>query len=257
MKNSPTLGTTFQTLKIILLALVLAAGFQYVVAQAADWRAPTANAPGGNTPAPLNVGRTGQIKDGGITLGQLAAPSDLSLNIPNGRVILKPGGSGGANGYVLKTDGTGLVSWGQDNTGAGGGGGYTCGGVCAANQIPMFKSGAPTALLENSPISYSGLNRVGIYTSAPTQTLDVSGNINGTQLCIAGVCKSAWPSSPTISSSCNWVYGSGTSPQELICPAGQIQTGVKIVDTNSGCNLGNGVNTCGMRTVAIKCCPFQ
>ncbi|MCK6594518.1 MAG: hypothetical protein L6Q33_04900, partial [Bacteriovoracaceae bacterium] len=34
---------------------------------------------------------------------------------------------------------------------------------------------------------------VGIGTSTPTQKLDVVGNLNATQVCIAGDCKSAWP----------------------------------------------------------------
>jgi len=36
---------------------------------------------------------------------------------------------------------------------------------------------------------------VGIDTTSPNYTLDVNGLINGTQLCISGVCRNSWPSS--------------------------------------------------------------
>ena len=36
---------------------------------------------------------------------------------------------------------------------------------------------------------------VGIGTTTPAQTLDVNGNIKGTQLCIGADCRSAWPGS--------------------------------------------------------------
>jgi hypothetical protein len=57
----------FNTVKVIILAFILAAGMQYVSAQ--SWSAPTGSPPGNNTYAPLNVGTSGQTKDGGLTLG--------------------------------------------------------------------------------------------------------------------------------------------------------------------------------------------
>lgn len=41
---------------------------------------------------------------------------------------------------------------------------------------------------------------VGIGTMAPTQKLDVAGNVRGTQLCIGADCRSAWPSAGGVTS---------------------------------------------------------
>ncbi|MEK7185360.1 MAG: hypothetical protein AAB726_01930 [Patescibacteria group bacterium] len=129
MKISPTLNksaSVLQTLKVIVLALVLTVGFQYIVAQAVGWQSPTTGAPGGNTPAPLNVGITGQIKDGGLTVGAGLDPNSataVGLNVPSGRVVMKVAPGGPAAGQVLKAQDTnGTLMWGNDNTGAGGGG---------------------------------------------------------------------------------------------------------------------------------------
>jgi hypothetical protein len=49
--------------------------------------------------------------------------------------------------------------------------------------------------LDTSPtfaVTQSG--KVGVGTSNPGYKLDVNGTVNGTQLCIAGTCKSSWPS---------------------------------------------------------------
>gem|GEM_PF-1272262 len=50
-----------------------------------------------------------------------------------------------------------------------------------------------TNMSENMRITPAG--NVGIGTTAPSEMLDVNGNIKGTQLCIGADCRSAWPSS--------------------------------------------------------------
>lgn len=54
---------TINTFKILILALVLAFGLQYA---SAAWIGPTANPPGNNAPAPINVSDSTQEKDGGF-----------------------------------------------------------------------------------------------------------------------------------------------------------------------------------------------
>lgn len=60
LKNS-----LFSTLKVVIVGVVLAGGISY----ASTWVAPTQAPTGGNPDAPVNVGPTGQIKLGGLTLG--------------------------------------------------------------------------------------------------------------------------------------------------------------------------------------------
>jgi hypothetical protein len=55
---------TLNSVKIIILAAILAVGIQYVGAQ--SWSAPTSGPTSGNAYAPLNVGSTAQIKPGGL-----------------------------------------------------------------------------------------------------------------------------------------------------------------------------------------------
>jgi hypothetical protein len=59
---------TMQSLKTLILALVLIGGVNY--AFAVDWTAPTSGPVGGNTSAPLNVTGLGQSKLGGLILNE-------------------------------------------------------------------------------------------------------------------------------------------------------------------------------------------
>ncbi len=99
MKNNQILNTV----KIVLLAVVLAAGMQYVSAQTApSWQAPVSSPPAGNTYAPLNVSSSGQVKDGGLTLGYTLSDGNTGLIVQNGTAIfgnlrLTRTGTGGAS----------------------------------------------------------------------------------------------------------------------------------------------------------------
>jgi hypothetical protein len=57
-----------QTTKTIILALILTLGMSYVMA----WTGPTSTPPDGNTPTPVNVGTTDQVKNGGLGLDALS-----------------------------------------------------------------------------------------------------------------------------------------------------------------------------------------
>ncbi len=67
-----------QTLKILLAAVVLSLGITYVYA----WTTPTVAPPGGNTPAPLDVGTTTQSK-----LGQLVINTNTNSPYAQGLVV--------------------------------------------------------------------------------------------------------------------------------------------------------------------------
>ncbi len=79
------------SLKVITLALVLSFGIQFAAAQ--SWTPPTSAPPGNNTYAPINVGASGQVKDGGLTLGLglSSTPSQFSLLAPYGKVGIGSG----------------------------------------------------------------------------------------------------------------------------------------------------------------------
>ena len=56
-------------IKITVLSAILIVGLNYANAA---WSGPTATAPDGNTPTPINIGTTSQIKNGGLGLNALS-----------------------------------------------------------------------------------------------------------------------------------------------------------------------------------------
>jgi|CXWK01.1.fsa_nt_gi hypothetical protein len=90
MKNKTQI---FNTVKVIILAFVLATGLQYVAAQ--SWSAPTGSPPGNNTYAPINEGTSGQIKYGGLTVGAGTNPvPTIGLKVENGNFYVQSGLAG-------------------------------------------------------------------------------------------------------------------------------------------------------------------
>ena len=59
------------TLKILIVAIVLSFGISAVYA----WTGPTQAPPNGNTSAPVNIGTTAQVKNGGLGVGAFIADS--------------------------------------------------------------------------------------------------------------------------------------------------------------------------------------
>lgn len=94
-----------QTLNLsaLTLAIVLLFGASYALA----WTAPTAPAPGGNAPAPINTSATAQTKAGNLTIS--ATTTTNGLRVLNGAGVNK----------VLTSDASGNASW-QAQTGGGG-----------------------------------------------------------------------------------------------------------------------------------------
>lgn len=99
--------TITQSIKVLILALVLAVGISYVSA----WTGPTATPPAGNTDSPINVGTTAQIKNGGLSLNSL---------LVSGQVSIVDGTQG--SGKVLTSDANGVASWAAVASGGAGAG---------------------------------------------------------------------------------------------------------------------------------------
>jgi hypothetical protein len=88
----------------VVLSFVLVAGVSYVYA----WTGPTAQPPNNNTPTPINVSATNQIKTGGLWVGSLGVDGGVTV----GTVVTSPR-------YCIGT--SCITSWPIDTTGGGGG----------------------------------------------------------------------------------------------------------------------------------------
>ena len=80
----PLTPTHLQSIKLTMYLIALTIFAFTTAAYTLAWTGPTVAPTGGNTSAPLNVTSTGQIKDGGITVGGALATSSLGLNVYNG-----------------------------------------------------------------------------------------------------------------------------------------------------------------------------
>lgn len=79
--------------------MIIGFGVSYAFA-ASGWQDPTQSPPGGNTPAPVNVGTVDQIKEAGLSLDKLAV---------FGQVVIQDGTQG--VGKVLTSDTNGIAAW--------------------------------------------------------------------------------------------------------------------------------------------------
>jgi len=252
-----------QTIKVIALAGVLAFGVQYASAQ--NWVGPSGSPPGNNVPAPLNVGASGQIKLGGITLGSGLNASGMALNLPNGKVMLKLPTPPTVGQVLSAADTSGTLKWSNDATGGG----------AAANTLNFYQensSGVPQFLGASTGLNARNGNGIGITVSPGWAGIGLTLPYKLPQGCTLGQVpkpasngSGAWVcandnggGSVSVSTSCTYVYGNGTSQnQDLNCPANNVMAGTKVADTNSGCALSPSNPSCGARLVAIKCCPIN
>lgn len=72
--------TFLQSLKTLLIAVVLFAGVVLVSAQVGTWTPPSQPPTDGNTPAPLNVGTLDQVKNAGLVLNRLSVLGQVQIN---------------------------------------------------------------------------------------------------------------------------------------------------------------------------------
>lgn len=167
-----------QTLRQFVISLVaLGAVLLFASAvSAAPWTGPPA---GGPPPAacptgypgcdaPLNVGSAGQTKQGNLTL-------------------LTPNAS-----FSVQEDANHFVTFNVDmpNDLA------TAITVDISRALVFGEKASPgDTVLAAEHMRITPVGRVGIGTAAPTQMLDVAGNVKGTGLCIGSVCKTTWPPS--------------------------------------------------------------
>lgn len=142
--------TVKQTTLTIVICLAVVAGVSIVSA----WTGPTATPPGDNTPEPINVGGTSQLKTGALGIGGLLSVGAFQLQ------------TGAGASKVLTSDADGLAAWQTPTSGIGGSG--------TANYLSKWTAGSS---LGNSIIYDNGTN-VGIGTVNPQQKLDVAGWIS-------------------------------------------------------------------------------
>ena len=245
---------TLQTVKIILLALILATGLQYV--SAASWLAPTSAPPAGNTAAPINEGVNGQTKDGGLTVG-LANNVSLGFRVAHGGVRFdSPSLGAPTSGYVLKSDGAGNVTWQADAVGSGGGGSAhdtTCIGTCLPGSVlKMYQNQGNTQYLAASTITDTG-SMIDIY--GPLQIRDGTQG-QGKVFTSDGNGRGSWqvPSAPqgvTLrAQNCSLTpLPACSSTQSPRCPTGTYMAGAEM--TRVGCS-GNDNN---IKLQAYCCYP--
>jgi hypothetical protein len=134
------------------------------------WTGPTAAPPGNNVPAPINVGSTDQVKNGGLGLNSLAVFGNSLLGGSYGsNAYLNFGETSGSSGYGIR-DNAGTLEFKND------------GGSWDSLQNIVYDlsgggGGSGSWASSGSNIYNSNSGNVGINTSSPDETLDVNGTL--------------------------------------------------------------------------------
>jgi hypothetical protein len=143
-----------------LFAAGVAVGLTFSVVIAAAWTGPTASPPNNNVDAPINVGTTDQIKNGGIGVNALAVFGNTLLDGTNGdgngngvNSYLSFGATAGQSGYGFRDD-AGTIEY-KDSA--------------DANWMPFAWATSGNTIYNTNSGS------VGIGTSDPDATLDIEG----------------------------------------------------------------------------------
>ena len=100
-----------KNVRMILVLVLLSFGANYVLASS-TWRNPTAEPPGGNADAPINVSAEGQTKEGALSILNAFDSNTLAVfgDAFFGTTVQIAGGSPGLN-KVLTSDAEGVASW--------------------------------------------------------------------------------------------------------------------------------------------------
>ncbi|MFQ5662060.1 MAG: hypothetical protein ACE5F2_02300 [Candidatus Paceibacteria bacterium] len=247
--------TTITKFLILTIAFTFALSVNYIFAA---WIGPTQAPPGGNTPTPIHVGTTAQVKDGGLSVDALSVfgggyfQGNVGIGATNPTEKLHVSGnikSDGRRFYLgnqyLYGDNSSALYWTGNNDivtqmifrdkqltnygrvyGFGNGqyfglldGDGNWGYLQKKDQFTQFR-------INNSPkMTIRSSGNVGIGTGSPTQKLDVGGYVRGsTGLCIGDDCRTSWPSG-----------GGGGHGNGSNCPAGQASRGVDSNGNSEGC----------------------
>lgn len=127
-----------------------------------------------------------------------------------------------------------------------------------AGNIPYFTTNASSTLNPTSTLFFNvATGYVGIGTIAPSQKLEVAGNVSSTAICLGGNCQLAWSTTTNWAQNGNNIYNSNTgyvgigagmtSPAFTLDVSGTVQ--VSAVVSSTGITFANATGT-GWLTVA-------
>ena len=136
----------------------------------AAWTDPTEAPPNGNVAAPINVGSTAQVKNGGLGVNTLTVFGNSLFGGSTGsNAYLNFGAAGGTDGYGIR-DNDGTLEF------------KNSGGSWASLQSTIFNlvGGAGSWGASGNDIYNTNSGKVGIGTASPGQKLSVAGMVEST-----------------------------------------------------------------------------
>ena len=145
------------------LALLFVASAVLPMSVVSAWIGPTQSPPAGNVAAPINVGTTAQVKNGGLGVNTLTVFGNSLFGGSTGsNAYLNFGATGGTNGYGIR-DNAGLLEF------------KNSGGSWSSLQSTIFNlvGGAGSWTASGNDIHNNNTGNVGIGTTNPSERLDM------------------------------------------------------------------------------------
>ncbi len=219
-----------QTAKTVILAAMIALGANYAYAV---WNSPAQPPPGGNVPAPVNVGGADQVKTGGFASNtSLDAPfgffNTIGIGTTNPAYPLDVAGEArfGADQRIWSTRAVNILGAGANQTGR-----------LNADSLHTRGLGQGQLWIEGASIDANTTIRIGEGRAGGQNVRSVrfgnnvraNGDVRGNRLCIGGDCRSSWPAggggaSPSMSTRSKGGREIGTVIRTISCPAGTVRT---------------------------------